>query len=923
LGASLCGTGSIAASAININAGGSLSPGGTLTGLSTANDTAGTFNESIGILNLNGAVNLNVANATLDVQLNGTTAGTGYDRVALGASGSISNNGANLKVTLGYTPAPGDKFTIVQVNGTSSALTLGTFGSLNGVISSMTQGATIVDPDSGQSFRISYRAEGSTFDMGAGNGNDIMLEAISPVGGAQLTWRGDAGTDWDVTTTANWRTTGGVASTFTNADFVTFDNSGSNAAPINLIGDLTPATLAVNSTNNYEFGGAGKLTGLVIITKTNTGKLTITTDNDNVGATLLRQGTIQIGTNGATGRLAGNINMRTNTSLIFDRSDVTTFSGGISGLGTVANNGTNGTLVLTADSSFTGGVQANAGTLQFGDGTGIAGSIAGRVTNYATVAYNYNNAATINNSMSGTGIVNLVNSTTTSRRFTFPTTLVNHPFSGTINVGAYVNLGTADQSSGTNQLGIGSTVNVADGGSVLLDRNGIYRTTFNLQGAGNGAGNAGIMTLELEQGTTIVSNVNLLTDATIGGFLGDTTISGRILGAAGTETLTFANRRQDAQSYNLRIGSAAGPNHWGPTIVGSDDNLNQRIRVTALGSRAISTNALTIGAHGILQLNGFDHTVASLANTAVDGAFYPTVFNGSAATPAVFAVGTDDSSTTFEGVFGNGSTAALGVTKLGAGTLTLSGNSTMTGTLTVGSGAIALSGDGSFSNATRIAINGGTVLDVTGRSDTSLNLQSGQTLLGSGGLNGSLVTLPGSIVNPGASIGTLTVSNNATLGGTLLMEINRGSVPNNSDRLNVLGTLTAGGTLAVTNIGPALQVNDTFPLFSSGISGFTVSLPNYDLLNGKIYTWQNDVAVNGSVKVLTVAPIGQPILTNGVSGNTINFSWNGPFKLQAQTNSLSIGINTSWSDYPGGGVSPVSVTINPTNPAVFFRLSLQ
>ena len=101
---------------------------------------------------------------------------------------------------------------------------------------------------------------------------------------------------------------------------------------------------------------------------------------------------------------------------------------------------------------------------------------------------------------SGTGVVDLINSTTTGRRFTLPTSLVNHPFSGTFNVGAYVNLATADQSSGTNQLGVGSTVNVADTGSVYLDRNGIYRTTFNLSGPGNGAGSAGVMTLEIEQG---------------------------------------------------------------------------------------------------------------------------------------------------------------------------------------------------------------------------------------------------------------------------------------------------------------------------------------------------------------------------------------------------------------------------------------
>jgi len=57
------------------------------------------------------------------------------------------------------------------------------------------------------------------------------------------------------------------------------------------------------------------------------------------------------------------------------------------------------------------------------------------------------------------------------------------------------------------------------------------------------------------------------------------------------------------------------------------------------------------------------------------------------------------------------------------------------------------------------------------------------------------------------------------------------------------------------------------------------------------------------------------------SGSTLTFTWTGTFKLQSQTNSLSGGLTTNWFDYPGGSTSGVSVSINPTNPTVFFRLS--
>ncbi len=65
----------------------------------------------------------------------------------------------------------------------------------------------------------------------------------------------------------------------------------------------------------------------------------------------------------------------------------------------------------------------------------------------------------------------------------------------------------------------------------------------------------------------------------------------------------------------------------------------------------------------------------------------------------------------------------------------------------------------------------------------------------------------------------------------------------------------------------------------------------------------------------------RPVLSLARSGNTLTFSWTGNFKLQAQTNSLTSGISTNWSDYPLGSNSPVNLDIHTTNPAVFFRLS--
>ena len=95
---------------------------------------------------------------TFAVNVNGPTAGTGYDRLAV--SGQVSIGNAALLVTRGYTPAPNASFTIVDNTGASPVF--GTFAGLP-------QNALFfVD---GHPFRISYTG---------GDGNDVVLTALAP-----------------------------------------------------------------------------------------------------------------------------------------------------------------------------------------------------------------------------------------------------------------------------------------------------------------------------------------------------------------------------------------------------------------------------------------------------------------------------------------------------------------------------------------------------------------------------------------------------------------------------------------------------------------------------------------------------------------------------------------------------------------------
>ena len=66
--------------------------------------------------------------------------------------------------------------------------------------------------------------------------------------------------------------------------------------------------------------------------------------------------------------------------------------------------------------------------------------------------------------------------------------------------------------------------------------------------------------------------------------------------------------------------------------------------------------------------------------------------------------------------------------------------------------------------------------------------------------------------------------------------------------------------------------------------------------------------------------VPDPVLNWTNTGGALQFSWPAGFKLQAQTNSLGVGLRTNWSDYPGGGTSPLSLPVDPLQDAVFFRL---
>ncbi len=133
------------------------------------------------------------------------------------------------------------------------------------------------------------------------------------------------------------------------------------------------AGLRINNTLTATYSGAVSGAGQVVSAHEG---LIVTGDWTHTGGTEIEAGSLQIGDGGTTGSIAGDI--ENNAALSFNRSDIVTYVGVISGTGAVTQDGS-GTLILTGINSYTGATTVRDGTLV----VGVSG--AGSMTSHVTV----------------------------------------------------------------------------------------------------------------------------------------------------------------------------------------------------------------------------------------------------------------------------------------------------------------------------------------------------------------------------------------------------------------------------------------------------------------------------------------------------------------------------------------------------------
>jgi autotransporter-associated beta strand protein len=272
------------------------------------------------------------------------------------------------------------------------------------------------------------------------------------------------------------------------------------------------------------------------------------------------------------------------------------------------------------------------------------------------------------------------------------------------------------------------------------------------------------------------------------------------------------------------------------------------------------------------------------------------------------------------------------VQQIGTGRMTLTGNNTYGSGTVIGAGILQVGAGGSsgslgFGNVTD---NSGLVFNRTGTlavgtvtgTGAITNMGTGTvTLRGASSIGGDLNLWAGTFgAAPAGQIGSLTVGGTLTVssGVTVLAGVNRALSPSNSV-YTVTGAIVhaGGGTLKVINGGPTLQIGDKFFIFNQAVpSAMAVTSPGY--------TFQNDLAIDGSITVSAVA--AAPSITTTFTGpNQVALTWQtnwiGGVHLQAQTNTLSQGLRNNWVTIPNTDLTNFfTATIAKTNPAVFYRL---
>ncbi len=764
---------------------------------------------------------------------------------------------------------------------------------------------------------------------------------VSGVASANLVWVGDgSANNWDVQTTTNWSNAGNPDAYY-QVDSVSFTDTGSASPAVNLATMLVPGSVSVNAAQNYTFSSSvgGQLAGSMTLTKNGAGTLFLQTSNTYSGGTLVTNGTVEVDVAAAAG--TGPISLASAGSLNFNAGG--TLANVVNGSGTI-----NVTELSGINSIFGGSLSNFTGVLNLPASPG--GVAKGEMTG-ATVGINSN--ATINIANGGTLYV-------TGSGLTIAGTNNVSGDGNSENLGAIRVEGGAIISGPVNLLG-NTAIGENSSGSGTIS--GVISDGGNGYGITKIGGNTSTLILtgpNTYSGGTTISNgtVQIGNSAVVG------TLPGNVLLASNTANISFAVPTNQTATYNgvvSGLGSLEVNNIGGTLFLNGANTFTNSVNVNAGALWITNVAALGTGPKNIILDNGtaghpelhLNGTNGNILVPATFGWLLSWVGGGSSPGVLINEAGTNEIDGTITLASGGGGSAiivnggSLDLTGAIAPSTTLrplyfggAGNGLVTGPITDGSGANTLTvvtkqgaGTWTFAGAntyvSNTLVSAGTLLvngSLTGPG--SVTVQANAILGGGGSIAGPVTVQANGTLAPGTNgISTLTLGGNLALNGNLYVKLNN-SLAQSNDMVAVSGTpsCNGAGTVTLTNLGPALVAGNTFKVFSQAIPG-AGTLTLQPASPGTGLSWTNNLAVDGTIGVVASLSTSPVTLTAVQSANSLTLSWPADhtgWRLLVQTANLANGVSSNtndWTTVSGStGVDTVTITLDPTKPAEFYRL---
>jgi autotransporter-associated beta strand protein len=400
--------------------------------------------------------------------------------------------------------------------------------------------------------------------------------------------------------------------------------------------------------------------------------------------------------------------------------------------------------------------------------------------------------------------------------FTGGSTNTNHTLSIGTTVTSAVSGGTTTltlNGANTGVAGTNTAANVITGvisngtSTVAISKSGAGR--WALQGANTFSGGVTISAGILEARNNAALGTGTVTLA--GGTLqaagaSDITITNNIVAQASTTSTLSSNGRNLTINGNISgsgaINRGAPPTATGVILGGNNSGYTGTFTQNAAANATVrfsNANAGSAGASWVFQNTTAGRTTLDFAGTgtisfgSLTGNGHIQANTSGTKTISAGALGLND---TFSGTLAANGANILALTKVGSGTMTLSGNNTYTGATTVSAGRLVLNSSGAINSASALTVSNGAAFDVSAKG--AYTMGTGGTTIGIGATTAGL--FDGSTTTA-VTLGNALALNfdTASLGATSYNLFDYASQTGDFSGITLTGAITGSLTLTSTD----------------------------------------------------------------------------------------------------------------------------